>query len=267
MAAARQTGARPTATRPAGSGPRRAKRPVPKRGGTGAAKPRAGAPSFVVDLPALLLLVIWAAARLYPFVPSLDPAKYWRAIYPFLWNPLPVGGDAFRLCLCWLLCAMLVESTAGAARTVRLFAWLAGCIMAGRAIIIGGVLTGSDIDGAVVALGLWLLLFRRAPARHAVLATFFAAMVVTYRLATPPRLVLPALLDGLFLAGGLVWLLAHAGLRPPVAAGAAGSALLALGLVAAHRHLAPASFADAAAALAMGGVMAAAGKAGMWRHG
>jgi len=188
----------------------------------------------------VLLLGLWAAARLYPFVPALDLGKYWHAVRPVLANPLPAdGGEVFRLCLSWLLVALLIEAAAGAARTARLFLMLAGGVFAARVLIAGTVLSAGDIDGAAVALGLWLLFFRRAPGRHAILAAFFAAMIVAVRPLAPhaaPSVAslsvaalwraatLPAVLAAGFDYGGLIWLMSRAGLRP-LFAGLAGAAL------------------------------------------
>jgi len=185
-----------------------------------------------------MLLALWALARLHPFVPSIDPGKWWRALRPFLETPLPAsGGEVFRLCIDWLLAALLIEAASDAARTARFFLYGAGAVFALRVAIAGTELFSADIDGAVVALLLWLLVFRRAPGRHAILAAVLAVTLVSARLAVPhvhaanPRAAwraasVPALLRGAFEYGGLAWLLARAGMRPWLAVAAAGALLL-----------------------------------------
>jgi hypothetical protein len=167
----------------------------------------------------LLLLAGWVLTRLLPFTLVLDPGalgpgRWWRAVRPFLENPLPAGGNVFRLCLGWLLCAMLIEAAFGAARAARLFLYFAGGVFAARVLLAGAPLTGSDVGGALSALVLWLLLFRRAPARYAILAVLFALTVLA--LGVPPLLrvhSVSVLAELAFLYGGLAWLLVRAGAR------------------------------------------------------
>ncbi|MBS0559714.1 MAG: hypothetical protein JSR21_06645 [Proteobacteria bacterium] len=143
----------------------------------------------------------------------------------------------FRLCIDWLLAALLIEAATDATRAARLFLYAAGGIFALRVLIAGTALSSADIDGAAVALLLWLLVFRRAPGRHAIAAGLLAMTLVSARLASPlvhaasPATAwraasAPALLRGAFEYGGLAWLLARAGLRSWLAA--AASAALAL---------------------------------------
>jgi hypothetical protein len=221
----------------------------------------AAAPSGVVtgaDRPALLLLAAWIGYRLYPYVPTLDLTKYWHAVRPVLLNPLPHGSDPFRLCLMWLLCCMLVEASAGAPRTVRLFPLLAGAILAAKVVIVDNAVTSGDLAGACVAYVLWLLLFRRAPARHAILALFFAAMLAALRLAPSAPHGSPwgfgwlSLLDRAFLYGGLIWLVNQAGMKLLYATLATAALLLVTGVAATHGYARPAVIADAAMAIGVG---------------
>jgi hypothetical protein len=170
------------------------------------------------DRPALLLLAAWVLYRLYPYMPVLSWDKYWRALRPVLTDPLPHGSDPVRWCLLWLLACMLVEATAGAARTVRVFSILAGAVFAARVAIADTALSSGEVAGACVALVFWLLLFRRAPARHAILAALLAALIVAT--SAPHGWSWPAVLDRGFLYGGLIWLLVQAGMRLMLATGA-----------------------------------------------
>jgi hypothetical protein len=211
------------------------------------------------DRPALLLLTAWVLYRLYPYVPTLDVGKYWHAIRPVLWDFLPHGGDPFRLCLMWLVCCMLIEAAAGAARTVRLFPMFAGAIFLARVLIADVALSSADIAGACVAYALWLLLFRRAPARYAILAAFFAAMLVAMRLPPPHGLAWPPVVERLFLFGSLIWLLTRAGLRLTLATLATALLLLIIQLGEAHFQLRPALLTNAGLAIGVCAVFYAAG--------
>jgi hypothetical protein len=205
-----------------------------------------------VDRPAVLLLAAWMVYRLYPYAPTLDVSKYWPAIRPILLDPLPHGSDPFRLCLLWLLCCMLVEATVGAARTVRLFPLFAGVIIAARVVIADTVLSSADVAGACVAYVLWLLLFRRAPARYAILAVFFALMLAALHLASPHALGWIALLDRAFLYGGLIWLLNRAGLRLSFATLATALLVFITALAATHGQFRAGEVTDLALALGAG---------------
>jgi hypothetical protein len=228
-------------------------------------KPRAAARRGAVaatDRPALLLLAAWVAYRLHPYVPVLSLEKYWHAIRPVLQDPLPHGSDPFRLCLMWLLCCMLIEAAAGAARTGRLFAIFAGGIFAAKVLIADNGLSSADIAGACVALVLWLLFFRRAPARHAILALFFAAMIAALRLApsAPHGFGWQVLAEKAFLYGGLIWLLNRAGMRLLHATLATALLLLLTSVGAAHGVVRSAWIGvDAAEALAAGALLYAVG--------
>jgi hypothetical protein len=204
------------------------------------------------DRPALLLLAVWIAYRLYPFIPTLDFGKYWHAIRPVLLDPLPHGSDPFRLCLMWLLCCMLVEATAGAARTVRLFPVMAGAIFAAKIVIVDNALTSADVAGATVAYVLWLLLFRRAPARYAILAVFFAALLAAMRLDPLRGFDWSSLLERVFLYGGVIWLLTRAGMRLLVATLVTALFLVIIGVAAAHGHVRPAEIIGGAVAVGAG---------------
>jgi hypothetical protein len=204
------------------------------------------------DRPGLLLLAVWIAYRLYPFAPSLDPGKYWRAIRPVLVDPLPHGGDPALLCLAWLLCCMLVEASVGAARTVRLLPALAGAIFAAKVVIVDNALTSADVAGATVAYWLWLLLFRRAPARHAILAVFFVALLAAMRLEPLRGFDWAALLERAYLFGGTIWLLNRAGMRLLYATLGTAVFVLVVGLAATHGQVRSAAITGIGVAIGAG---------------
>jgi hypothetical protein len=225
-------------------------------GRRGAGRREAGRGGWLTgaDRPALLLLAAWLAYRLFPYVPVLDWQKYWRALRPVLLDPLPHGSDPVRWCLLWLLCCLLVEAVAGAARTVRLFPTLAGAVFAARLVIADTALSSGEVAGACVAYVFWLLLFRRAPARNAILAVLLAALIVSG--AAPRGWGWLAVADKFFVYGGLIWLLVRAGLRLTLATGA--TAVLVGALAAAHGPLRAAALGDAGVAVGVGALFWAA---------
>jgi hypothetical protein len=135
----------------------------------------------------------------------------------------------------------------------------AGAIFLARVLIADTILSSADIAGACVAYALWLLLFRRAPARNAILAAFLAAMLVAMRLPPPHGLAWVSVVERVFLFGSLIWLLTRAGLRPTIATLAIALLLLIVQLSEAHFFLRPALAANAGIAIGVGAVFYAAG--------
>lgn len=181
-----------------------------------------------------LLLTLWLALRLYPYVPVIDLHKYWYALQPVILATSPPPEVLFRRTVLWLAVCHLVEAVFGWRRMLLLFPLLAAGTFAGKILVVGNVLTAPDMVGAGLAFGLWLLALRRLPGGTALLTAALAALVLEYRLepfrfGTPPHAFgwLPFLsflrgsieinirsfLEKIFLYGGLVWLLAATGLR------------------------------------------------------
>jgi VanZ family protein len=63
-----------------------------------------------------LLLALWLAYRLYPYVPAIDLHKYWDALKPVVFHPRPTGYDLFRYTAIWLTVGSLIESVGGRRR-------------------------------------------------------------------------------------------------------------------------------------------------------
>ncbi len=181
-----------------------------------------------------LLLASFLARRLYPYVPVIDLHKYLQALRPVYAAPRLAAGDLFVHGVVWLVLAYLVESLFGRRSALALFLILAVVIFAGQIMIVEASVSLPDLAGAALALALWFPALRFIPGRIAILALLFAAVVTLERLA-PFRLSpvphgfswvpflgtlrgtiesgLVSFLDKFFLYGGLIWLLAQAGLR------------------------------------------------------
>src|SRR5712672_3093848 len=74
-------------------------------------------------IPALLVLA-WAAYRLYPFVPTIDLHKYWNTIKPLIVSPSLSGYNLFRHTAIWLAIFTILSKIAAEQRLliVPLFA-------------------------------------------------------------------------------------------------------------------------------------------------
>ena len=57
-----------------------------------------------------LLVLSWLAYRLYPYVPTIDLHKYWKALKPVVLTPSLTGYDLFRQAAIWLTICALIEA-------------------------------------------------------------------------------------------------------------------------------------------------------------
>ena len=186
-----------------------------------------------------LLLALWLAYRLYPYVPTIDLHKYWEALKPVVFHPRPTGYDLFRYTAIWLTVGSLIEAVGGLRRGWLLFPLFIATVMAAKVVIVGKALSAAEIAGAATALAIWLLLAVSfgARLRVAVTALLFAAYIVAERLEPfqfsaygrafgwiPFRSFLggsvevniTSFLEKAFLYGALIWLLEKSGLRSGV---------------------------------------------------
>jgi VanZ family protein len=186
-----------------------------------------------------LLLALWLAYRLYPYVPTIDLHKYWDALKPVVFHPRPTGYDLFRYTAIWLTVGSLIEAVGGRRRGWLLLPLFIAAVLAAKVVIIGKTLSAAEIDGAAIALAVWLLLAIGVSARIRTTATalLFSAYIVAERLEpfqfsangrafgwTPFRSFLygsvevniTSFLEKAFLYGALIWLLEKSGLRTGV---------------------------------------------------
>ena len=183
-----------------------------------------------------LLLGLWLAYRLYPYVPAIDLHKYWDALKPVIFHPRPTGYDLFRYTAIWLTVGSLIESIGGRRRAWALFPLFIAAVLVAKVMIIGKTLSAAEIGGAAIAFPIWLLLAICVSARIRVtaVALLFAAYIVAERLEpfqftaygrtfgwTPFRSFLygsvevniTSFLEKAFLYGALIWLFDKSGLR------------------------------------------------------
>jgi VanZ family protein len=196
---------------------------------------------------ASLLLAMFLGYRLYPYVPTIDLHKYWRAVAGLVQLQIPPSGDLARFVVTWLFIAAVIESLYGFRRWFLLYPMLALGVFAGRILIVDLSLTSADVAGAVIAFILWAGPLRSLPGRLVVLACLFAGVIVALRLAPFTFSAVPlhsfgwvpfwALMNGSINAaiqaffekfyqyGGLIWLLRRSGM-PLVGATGLTAALL-----------------------------------------
>jgi VanZ family protein len=186
-----------------------------------------------------LLLALWLAYRLYPYVPTIDLHKYWDALKPVVFHPRPNGYDLFRYTAVWLTVGSLIEAIGGLRRGWLLFPLFITAVLFAKVVIIGKTLSAAEVTGAATALAVWLLLAIGVGARIRVIATalLFSAYIVAERLEPfrfsaygrafgwiPFRSFLygsvevniTSFLEKAFLYGALIWLLDRSGLRSGV---------------------------------------------------
>lgn len=179
------------------------------------------------------LLVMWAGDRLYPYVPVPGIHEFATIVVPLAdlstIDPLDLARSLVR----WLMVACLADALFGGRSWWRLYPLFVLGEVAARVLVSDGIFLQSDAFGAVAAPILWLLL-RQVPMSRLLLAVAFAALVAVVRLspfdfmgipnnfgwlpfqtllAAPLATALRIVFRDAFLYGGLIWLLATAGLR------------------------------------------------------
>ena len=131
---------------------------------------------------AAIVLLMFFAYRLYPYVPMIDMHKYWHALWPIIRTPSLPWDQFANSTITWLSAAVLVDSLYGTGRLRFLYALLCGIEFVGKIFIVDNVLTLPDVLGALVAYALWAGLLRRLPGRFLIVTLLFAGMIVVERL-------------------------------------------------------------------------------------
>lgn len=113
-----------------------------------------------------LLLVLWLGGRLYPYAPTIDLHKYWRAVKPLFVSPTLPPAELFRYGVLWLFIAALVHSSYGARRWKLLFPLFAAGFFAARVLITDLQIKPADLLGCLLAFVVWLCVFARMHSRY-----------------------------------------------------------------------------------------------------
>jgi len=234
-----------------------------------------------------LLLSAWLTYRLYPFVPTIDLHKYWRALRPVILHTGMSPYDLYRHSVVWLTAAALLAAVAGRRHLLLLFAAFIGGVLLARVLVTGTILSEAEVAGAGLAFVLAAALGLHRRAR--IVAVLLGSYVVALRLE-PFRFQLPArpfelmpfasfmygsvevnvmsFLEKFFLYGSLVWLLAESGLRVRSATAAVAAGLLLTSFAEIYLPGRSAEVTDAVMALLAGAILGSLKpRASAWRSG
>jgi len=176
----------------------------------------------------VLLVLAWAAYRLYPFVPTIDLHKYWNALKPIILTPNFSGYDLFRHTAIWLTIFTLVSKIAATLRPSLLVPLFAAIVLSSKILIVSTTLSVAEVAGAVAAYLIWLAFHRRLePFQFTTHSVPFGWIPFRSFMQGSIDVDVLSFLEKFFLYGGLIWLLGEAGLSRRAAAGIVAATLLA----------------------------------------
>jgi hypothetical protein len=200
---------------------------------------------------ALVVLVLWLIARLWPFVPDASLRQLKRAVRP-LFSPEIGWTDLAAFFVGWLVVAQAVFHLARRQRSVDAFLIVIAAVLVGRTFTAGNTLEVAELAAIALLLPVLVLISRvedrgRSALLAAALGTWLASIALLPALegARGVSVEVPAFAEFLSrnapppaeLAGrafsyvALTWLLSGAGLFPHVAAGVTVLLVLLLGLM------------------------------------
>jgi len=200
---------------------------------------------------ALVVLVLWLIARLWPFVPDASLRQLKRAVRP-LFSPELGWTDLAAFFVGWLVVAQAVFHLARRQRSVDVFLIVIAAVLVGRTFTAGNTLEFAELAAIALLLPVLVLISRvedrgRSALLAAALGTWLASVALLPAMdgARGVTVEVPALAEFLSrnapppaeLAGrafsyvALTWLLSGAGLFPHVAAGVTVLLVLLLGLM------------------------------------
>jgi len=200
---------------------------------------------------ALVVLVLWLIARLWPFVPDASLRQLKRAVRP-LFTPEIGWPDLAAFFVGWLVVAQAVFHLARRQRSVDVFLIVIAAVLVGRTFTAGNSLEFAELAAIALLLPVLVLISRvedrgRSALLAAALGTWLASVALLPALGgvRDVAIELPALGEFLGrnapppaeLAGrafsyvALTWLLAGTGLFPHVAAGITVLLVVLLGLM------------------------------------
>ena len=223
---------------------------------------------------ATLVLLLFVAYRLYPYVPTIDAHKYWHAVRGMLLAPRLPPWELAHDTLVWLLVVSVIYALYGYRRWLWLFTLFAAMEFLGRILIVSTTLDWPDVIGAGLALLIWLQLSRLNRRGFAVIAGLFVLLLLARRLdpftfnptplhsfgwmpfrsfltATAHSRV-PIVWEKWFLYAGTIWLLSWAGVALPIGTAMTSGVLLATSVAQIYLPGRSAEITDALMALLLG---------------
>jgi hypothetical protein len=229
------------------------------------------------DPPAAMVLLMWFAYRLYPYVPVTSVRKYEHAFAPIVMHPSLSMLDLVRFTIAWSCIGAILDALYGSRRVLILLPLLVVAELGGRVLIIDATLKPADIVGAGLAFAIWLVLSRVGESRFVMITLAVAGMIVAARLepyafGAAPRafgwvpfasllrgsigIAIQAFCEKFFQYGALIWLLHRVGLRVGLATALTAMLLFVTSLAETYMPGRSAEITDAAMALAVGGAFA-----------
>jgi hypothetical protein len=225
-----------------------------------------------------LLLAAWFGYRLYPYVPTIDLHKYWRAVQPLLYDPQLPAFELFHYAVVWLVVCAILGAIFDRRKFGAVYLLAVAVEVAGKIFILDTQMKPADLLGAGLGLGLWWGLgFARR--RIAIVAALSAILIVALRLQPASgafnvgqfdyaphafgwipftsfmrgslEVDIQSFLEKFFLYGGLIWLMVESGWRIGQAAFWVASILLLTSFAERYLPGRSAELTDAAMALAI----------------
>ena len=126
----------------------------------------------------VLLISCWLGYRLFPYVPVIDLHKYWTAVKPLIFSPVPPPLEFYRHAVIWLAVALLLEASLGIARSRVGLLVLVPVVLFARVLIVDAVLSPAEVAGSVLAAVVWCGFLSRAQSRAPIIAVLFTGVVV-----------------------------------------------------------------------------------------
>lgn len=117
-----------------------------------------------VSLPrqiSILLPLLWLAAELIPFVPTIDFQAYKNGIKPLLLYPQWLWYDAVLQASCWIVCFYLLDRCAGISLPLRRLLPGVLAVIFLKIVIVKNSVSVTDVVAITVALAAWLALRER----------------------------------------------------------------------------------------------------------
>lgn len=224
-----------------------------------------------------LLLAAMLGDRLYPYVPTIDLHKYWRAIQPLLHDHRLIPYDIARYVVMWLTIGYLLTEIWGQKRFFVVFAPLAGFVFTAKIVIHNGFVALPDLIGAAIVFGAWPLV--SANRRRATVMTAILLGVIILALRLEPfqfqaeggdfgwmpfrsfmygsiDVGIRSFMEKFFLYGSMIWLLWASGLRLRASTVLVAASLFVTSVIELHLPDRSAEITDAVMAIILGGVIA-----------
>jgi glycopeptide antibiotics resistance protein len=130
-----------------------------------------------------MLVLAWLAYRLYPYVPTIDLHKYWRALKPVVLMPSLSAYDLFRQTAVFLSLYALIEAVVRGRRSAYVGLLFAIGVMLAKVMVVDGELRLAEPAGATVAWAIWLILLRLSErVQMGTAGTLLCAYVIALRL-------------------------------------------------------------------------------------